>query len=156
MSTLPLTAESKASLKAYQGQHAVYRATGCLLPVTIDNVTITDRLLRAKLRPLISPLIRWHNMPSFFEPFEAASVWKYVSIEPGEWNAPFIGWYLTVKPGAYEAVLRLCEAEKTISPQMLFQLADFVSRCPHVSEIPQEVRERAAQSTCQPRGFEPR
>lgn len=155
-SPTPSKAQRYESLRLYGGRNAVYRAMGLLMPVTIESVVVTERMLEAHLRPLKSPLIRWHNVPEVFEPFAVSSVWEEVSIDGNCWNAPQIGWALVVKPGAYEAVLRLAEDEPELSIPALFKLADFVTHRPDLQEIPYEIRESAARSTYIPRGFSPR
>jgi hypothetical protein len=134
-------------LLAHLNKRAVFRETGILILVTVQELRITLARLRVRLESLdqLMPGSRIKSPPG--RTFTVSGIWEVVTVQPHVWSCSAQGacWHVIPDESSFEAVRRLCETEPGLDSAVLFALADYVAHHPASNEIPVEVREAALQ-----------
>jgi len=140
-------------LMAQLNKRAMFRDSGILMLVAVQEISMTPARLRVRLEVLdgLTPAGRITFPPG--KTFTASGIWEYVTVRQDVWSCSAQGacWHVIPDESSFAAVRRLCEAEPDLNSAVLFHLADYVAHHPASNEIPREIREAAARRIGQDR-----
>jgi hypothetical protein len=123
---------------AYLGKRAVYRATGFLIPVTIEELHLEPDF-GAKLAAIDGIALCYNNtLPRPKLVFTVSAAWSYLHVESHSWSLSVSGccWRVILDEAGCDAVVKLCKEKAGLAPDVLFQMADLIYKCPPVKDIP--------------------
>jgi hypothetical protein len=122
------TPEFVDMLRGQTGKRAVYRGTGVLAPVTIDEVRCGSDF-EAKL-VAVEGIVLWlsQETPQYPKVLKVVAAWELLNADHHEWSLAFPGccWRVQFSEAACDAVVRLCHEKSQLDPKALFGLADRV------------------------------
>lgn len=122
------TPEFVAMLRAQQGKRAVYRGTGVLAPVIIEEVRCGADF-EARL-VAVDGIVLWlsQEMPQYPKVITVGAAWELLNADHLEWSFAFPGccWRVQLDAVACDAVVRLCHEKSELATDVLFELADRV------------------------------
>jgi len=133
-------------LMSLLNKRAVFRDSGILILVTVQEIRITPARLRVRLESYEELMPDSRIRSPSGRTFTVSGVWENVTVQQHLWSNVGQGcaWHIIPNQSAFEAVRRLCETESGLDAAMLFALADFVARHPARNESPIETREATA------------
>ena len=133
-------------LRAHLNKRAVFRDSGILIRVTVQEIRITPALLRVRLEKIEALMPSGRNRFPTRKTFSVSGIWEHMTVERHLWSCSGQGccWHIIPDESSFDAVSRLCEAEPGLDSAVLFALADYVARHPASHVIPMEIREAAA------------
>jgi len=116
-------------LRAQAGKRAVYRGSGVLAPVLIEEVRCGSTMFVAKLVP-VAGIILCLGKPTSQVPkvLNVGAAWGLFDAGPHRWRVAISGccWRVQLNEAACDAVVRLYHEESGLAPEILFGLADRV------------------------------
>jgi hypothetical protein len=122
------TPQFVAMLRAQAGKRAVYRGTGVLAPVIIEEVRCGADF-EAKL-VAVDGIVLWlsQEIPQYPKILKVGAAWGLLNADHHEWSFAFPGccWRVQLNEAACHAVVRLCHERSELAPEFLFGLADRV------------------------------
>lgn len=122
------TPEFVAMLRAQAGKRAVYRGTGVLAPVIIEEVRCGSSF-EAKLVPVEGIVLYFGKAaPQYPEMLNVGAAWELLDADSHRWLLVLSGccWRVQLNEAACDAVVRLCHERTELAPDVLFGLADRV------------------------------
>jgi hypothetical protein len=115
-------------LRAQQGKRAVYRGTGVLAPVLIEEVRCGADF-EARL-VAVEGIVLWlsKEMPQYPKVITVGAAWELLNADHLAWSFAFPGccWRVQLNSAACDAVVRLCHEQSQLDREVLFELADQV------------------------------
>ena len=150
MTTPNPTSSQKEEFLACLGKRAVFRATGFLVPIKIEEILFEPHF-KARLAAIDGIVLCYNrSLSGVLKPvFTVGAAWQELETRPKVWSLTVSGccWKVILDEAGCDAVVRLCKEKAGLDPDVLFQMADLIYASPEIKDIPDTVealRERIA------------
>jgi hypothetical protein len=143
MSDSQPTQQDREQFLQYLGKRAVFRETGSLIPVTIEEIRFEPDF-EAKLAAVDGIVLSSSfRVPKGAPIFSVSAAWDYLRVEHDSWSftMPLCVWRVILNETACDAVVRVCKERPGLDPDVLFKLADCVSKNPAIVNNPAALAE---------------
>ena len=114
-----------SSLMAQLGKRAVYRQTGFLVPVTIEEICCGPHFIvrLATIDGLC--LVSSPGAPALNPVFQIAAAWEYLAVDSKSWSFSCSGyWRLVLNEVICDTIVKLCQEKPDLDPCAQFELAN--------------------------------